>query len=415
MVFFENLLNYKPGGLHPVHIGDTFAEGRYEVIDKLGHGCSSTIWLVRDSTTANYVSLKIIEACRSESPSEFAVLKHLEATYDAEDEGSQYVVRMLDHFVHEGPNGAHLCIVQELLGPSLTLDLERFYDSALPSETASRLVGQLVLAVDYLHKRGVAHGDLHTGNILLCIPSTLNFDFGSPITDNRRLPTTPTPHMPKYLVIPLVRRFTNSFIWSCMLKPQIKLCDFSESYMASMTTPPRLACPHILRPPEGILTQLPHATLALDIWALAVVMYQILTNGELLFFQFDDYILEAITLTLGKFPEPLWSSWSNRAEFFDDDGNPVHRPGQSDTASMTSLSEKAEGRTDDKQENAALAAMLEMMLRYDAESRSSSSDLVQCEWIVEYCRPYMGDDVILPEERTKVVYLTEKESCARNT
>ncbi|KAF7307276.1 Protein kinase [Mycena indigotica] len=399
MPFLESLLNYKPGGLHPVHIGDTFAEGRYEVIDKLGHGCSSTIWLVRDSTTANYVSLKIIEACRSESPSEFAVLKHLEATYDAEDEGSQYVVRMLDHFVHEGPNGVHFCIVQELMGPSLSLDLETFsYDYALPLDTASRLVGQLFLAVDYLHKRGIAHGDLHTGNILLCIPSTLDFDFGSPPKETCELPT---PHAPKYLVVPIPLRLTKRFIWSCMLKPHIKLCDFSESYMASMTTPPRLACPHILRPPEGILTQLPHATLALDIWALAVVMYQILTNGDLLFYQFDDDILDAITLTLGKFPEPLWSSWSNRGEYFDEDGTPLNYPDWSSTPSHSPLMQKAQFWTNDEEEHAALAAMMERMLRYDAESRSSASELVQCEWIVEYCRPYLGDDVVLPKKRTR--------------
>lgn len=37
---------YRPGGLHPVSLGDTFCEGKYKVIRKLGAGCSSTIWLV---------------------------------------------------------------------------------------------------------------------------------------------------------------------------------------------------------------------------------------------------------------------------------------------------------------------------------------------------------------------------------
>lgn len=44
----EPLFRYRPGGFHPVHLGDTFKEGRYRVIHKLGYGGFSTIWLARD-------------------------------------------------------------------------------------------------------------------------------------------------------------------------------------------------------------------------------------------------------------------------------------------------------------------------------------------------------------------------------
>lgn len=39
---------YAPGGLHPVHLGDKYDDGRYNVLRKLGHGKYSTVWLVRD-------------------------------------------------------------------------------------------------------------------------------------------------------------------------------------------------------------------------------------------------------------------------------------------------------------------------------------------------------------------------------
>ncbi|KAF7307320.1 Protein kinase [Mycena indigotica] len=191
----EHEREYESGGLHPVHIGDTFVD-RYQVINKLGHGYSSTIWLVHDSTTAKYASLKILEARRSESPTELHVLKHLEATFDAEEEGSKHVVRMLDHFMHLGPNGAHLCIVQELLGPSFALDIEYHKGIAyLPESTSGRLVGQLILAVAYLHKRGIAHGDLHSGNLLLCLPSPLDpdIDFTTVVSHTWGLPSEPSP------------------------------------------------------------------------------------------------------------------------------------------------------------------------------------------------------------------------------
>jgi len=43
----ENPDWYQPGGYHPVHLGDVYRE-RYRVINKLGFGTYSTVWLARD-------------------------------------------------------------------------------------------------------------------------------------------------------------------------------------------------------------------------------------------------------------------------------------------------------------------------------------------------------------------------------
>ena len=43
----ENPDRYRPGGYHPVHLGDVY-DGRYKVIHKLGFGTYSTVWLARD-------------------------------------------------------------------------------------------------------------------------------------------------------------------------------------------------------------------------------------------------------------------------------------------------------------------------------------------------------------------------------
>jgi hypothetical protein len=40
---------YRPGGFHPVKIGDTFHHGKYRVIRKLGDGSYSTVWLAVSS------------------------------------------------------------------------------------------------------------------------------------------------------------------------------------------------------------------------------------------------------------------------------------------------------------------------------------------------------------------------------
>jgi hypothetical protein len=39
---------YRPGGYHPVCLGDTFKKGRYKIYHKLGCGGFSTVWLAKD-------------------------------------------------------------------------------------------------------------------------------------------------------------------------------------------------------------------------------------------------------------------------------------------------------------------------------------------------------------------------------
>jgi hypothetical protein len=43
----ESLEKYKPGGYHPIMIGDILHK-RYRVVDKLGFGGYSTVWLAHD-------------------------------------------------------------------------------------------------------------------------------------------------------------------------------------------------------------------------------------------------------------------------------------------------------------------------------------------------------------------------------
>lgn len=45
----ENIVGYRRGDWHPVQLGDTFKDGRYEIVHKLGWGQFSMVWLARDS------------------------------------------------------------------------------------------------------------------------------------------------------------------------------------------------------------------------------------------------------------------------------------------------------------------------------------------------------------------------------
>ena len=51
----ESVLRYRPGGYHPVCLGDTFKGGRYTIHHKLGWGGFSTVWLAKDK---EYVTVR---------------------------------------------------------------------------------------------------------------------------------------------------------------------------------------------------------------------------------------------------------------------------------------------------------------------------------------------------------------------
>lgn len=96
---------------------------------------------------------------------------HLKSAFDASEEGGQYVLQLLDYLEQEGPNGRYLCVVTEVLGPSLAVDIEElWYNEGLPPGGAGRFIGQIALGVRYLHRRGVVYGDPHRGNLLLFSP-----------------------------------------------------------------------------------------------------------------------------------------------------------------------------------------------------------------------------------------------------
>ena len=48
----ENILDYRPGGYHPVALGDAVKDGRYIIRHKLGYGGFSTVWVARDKESA---------------------------------------------------------------------------------------------------------------------------------------------------------------------------------------------------------------------------------------------------------------------------------------------------------------------------------------------------------------------------
>jgi serine/threonine protein kinase len=172
----EKLSKYRPGGYHPVCLGDTFKDDRYKIYHKLGWGGFSTVWLAKDRECAHrailfvifltyiqrhnqWVSLKIITADSSKGSRELLNLQLLEKRSQG-SLCSKYIVQLLDSFVHQGPNGQHQCLVFELLGPTVDRVLEAYNESQNKLETRLilRMSKQLLEAIKFIHDAGMGHG-----------------------------------------------------------------------------------------------------------------------------------------------------------------------------------------------------------------------------------------------------------------
>ncbi|RCI09558.1 hypothetical protein L249_4045 [Ophiocordyceps polyrhachis-furcata BCC 54312] len=111
--YTEDIERYKPGGFHPVQLGDRYDDGRYKVVHKLGAGGFATVWLARDENEEKWVALKIVDAEHSASTATKSVLSRSAS-------GAQFVAEHHRHFSFDGPNGRHLCLVLPVLGPSMS-------------------------------------------------------------------------------------------------------------------------------------------------------------------------------------------------------------------------------------------------------------------------------------------------------
>jgi serine/threonine protein kinase len=151
----ERLEKYQPGGYHPILIGDIL-RSRYRVAHKLGYGAYSTTWLCRDYQSNTYVAVKVGTADSNDR--EVDVLNYLNHSTPLDHPGRTMIPSIKDRFVLHGPNGTHPCYVTTLAMCSVSSAKEGSYKRIFQAMTARSLIVQLLLAVEYIHSKGVVHG-----------------------------------------------------------------------------------------------------------------------------------------------------------------------------------------------------------------------------------------------------------------
>ncbi|KAK2858450.1 hypothetical protein FQN49_004719 [Arthroderma sp. PD_2] len=395
----ERLERYCPGGFYPVKLGDQLCDGRYSIVQNLGFGGSSTVWLAVDKKQEELVAIKIKTADSAVESQEVGILKQLH--------GHPLIRQLLDSFIENSPNGAHHCLVMETATCSLTQSKALSFHGLLDLPTARAIVADLVLTVQFLHGQGIVHGDLHCGNIFLRLPadvrqmidpSRLYQEFGEPILDPIvRVDRKPLPEgVPTHVVGPARLGIPSNQITPPYLP--IMLSDFGSSYYPSKTRRTNAhTLPHLVPPEIFFLDKKKDddkLSFPSEIWTLGCTIFEIIGGGGP-FSTLGGGILQDQVSVLGKLPDSWWSQWESRAEFFNEDAtidSTTGAPFQDSLEERYDWFVNAARRRSDMEEQGedekkAFLLMIQMMLQYLPSNRATIQEVVESEWMQKWAFP----------------------------
>ncbi|KAF1954237.1 kinase-like protein [Byssothecium circinans] len=315
----EDVNMYRPGGHHPVNLGDVIGH-KFKIIHKLGNGGFALVWLARDLDQHGCVALKILRANAQDR--EIEVLKHLKNAAR-----NLRITNLHETFLIHGPNGVHQCLVLDVGGPSLKL--LSLYCKRPPLPFLKAATRKLAEGVAALHSAGVCHGDLTHSNVLFEITGFHAWTedeiyryLGPPKTAPLLLlDGTPAPAFaPTHVVDALDYSHLNME----QLSSNVLIVDFGEAFFQD-NVPKGLGTPVSFSGPELLFGYPP--SYAVDLWALGCLIFEIHTFRLLVPTAFGSPH-EALAMaieTVGALPEEWRDSYYDRNNLVEANPGEKHR------------------------------------------------------------------------------------------
>jgi serine/threonine protein kinase len=157
-------------GYFAAQLGQTLQNSRWSIIRKLGWGPRSSTWLAVDSNVPdNITAVKIFTVAATVDPYTSNELDMLRGPLSGP---TLPFPSIRGHFYEQSPKGKHLCLVLNVLGPSV----ESFRPgndngACLPLHVVKKIVADIVEALCELQKKNIIHG----GEFFTLLPVFSNF------------------------------------------------------------------------------------------------------------------------------------------------------------------------------------------------------------------------------------------------
>ncbi|KAM9326837.1 SRSF protein kinase 3-like [Gastrophryne carolinensis] len=376
----ENPVEYCQGGYHAAQIGEHLNR-RYQVMHKVGWGYFSTVWLCRDLQMKKCVAVKITKSGKKFSEAamdEIALLNCVNGARRKESQGEN-IIKFLHDFRLIGENGLHIltllnvCLVFELLGPSLLHVMRNHGPNGLPLICVKRILQQVLQGLNFLHKKcRIIHTDIKPENILVCVKEDT---------------------LERYIKEAAIwsQNRTNEGIDANFLTHLFETgnVDMLGVKIADLGS----ACWTYKPFSEEIQTQQYRALEVLlgsgystpaDIWSVACMAFEMATSYFLFepqagknFSRNDDHIACIIEL-LGRIPPKIAFSGKNSSEFFNKQGNLLRIPCLCPCGLYDLLVQRHKWQ---KNEAVIFASFLLPMLEYSPEKRATAEKCLQHPWL----------------------------------
>ena len=162
----------------------------YEPISLRGSGCFGYVFEAMDRIHNKRVAIKRTHKVDKRLSREYEILSKIK--------DCDYVVKLLDAFYSVNNEGK---IIQNLVFEFVTLNLESYIESFskkkkhIPIDIIKLIAKQMLLGLDYCHKKNIVHRDLKPENVLLTDEGNVKLcDFGSSKCIDEKKGTTSTPY-----------------------------------------------------------------------------------------------------------------------------------------------------------------------------------------------------------------------------
>lgn len=162
----------------------------YEPISLRGAGCFGYVIEAMDRIHNTRVAIKRTHKVDKKLSREFEILSKIK--------DCDYVVKLLDAFYSENNDGK---VIQNLVFEFVTNNLENFIDTHhkkkkhIPIEQIRQITKQMLLGLNYCHKKNIVHRDLKPENVLLTDDGNVKLcDFGSSKCIDEKKGITSTPY-----------------------------------------------------------------------------------------------------------------------------------------------------------------------------------------------------------------------------